>query len=185
MFLFLFGLFWTLFTMIFIVTFFVSGSVDIVAFLLILVFLVVGIVMMIIGGRQLIKNYKTNKYGEICYGIIKNVYPDGSYVNNKPEYKADVIVYIESQNKKETITEIIGFHPEKYPEDTFVELKYYEGDINFLKSNLNLESISANAQYILKDDIGVKIEQNAPLSPGVSNGEDIIMVDGVRYKKID
>ena len=71
-------------------------------------------------GFKVSEHYTSNLYRSI----------DGSYVNDAPEYQADVYLYITSEGRTETITEIIGFDPMKYPIKSYVKVKYYQGDIN-------------------------------------------------------
>ena len=117
---------------------------------------------------------KTEKYGEICYGIVTNVYPDGSYVNNAPEYQADVYLYITSEGRTDTITEIIGFDPMKYPTKSYVKVKYYQGDINIIEGLNSIKDVPMATQRYFKEYEDFR-----------EQAEDIIIVNGKKYKRID
>ena len=101
MFEFVFSIIWLIFTGIF--TFagiMSSSSIDPMAIIVIVLFWIIGIFLFIKGLRKVIKNHKTEKYGEECYGIVNNIYPTGTYINHQPEFKADFIVYIPSLNMR-------------------------------------------------------------------------------------
>lgn len=167
-----FGIFWTLFSlfMFFIVLFSKAGMS---AVLFLVFFIAIGVFLIVKGLTKVVRNYKTSKNGEECFGIIKNVYESGTYINDSAEYKADVIVYIESLGKVEIISEVIGFNLSKFPVGSYVKLKYYNGDINILDV-VDYNSISENSKYYLKNE-----ESN------IEKVEDIITVNGVKYKKMD
>lgn len=170
----IFGIIWTLFSSIFVFVTFISEDVPLLFKFMMCIFLIIGIIMIIKGLQKVIKNMKTNNYGEICYGYIQNVYPDGSYVNGMPEYKADILTYIPSTNSTETISEIIGFNPMKYPTDSYVIGKYYEGDINLEEIVNNFEQLPINVQNCFSN-----IEEEK------KKIEDIVVINGVRYKRIE
>ena len=133
MFNFLFGLLWTaIVTPIFITYLVNSGeqSRDLFVLAFLVVFEVIGLFLTIIGLRKIIKDSKTKKYGIKCYGVVKGIKITGSYVNENPEYKAILDFVNPETNQLETIEEIIGFDCDKYPIDSCVLCKYYQGDIN-------------------------------------------------------
>jgi hypothetical protein len=179
MFLFVFGLSWLLFSSLFLGIMIISTSqsgaeIPIFVFIILGLFVAIGLFMFIKGLKKIIQNKKTEKYGEICYGIITNVYPDGSYVNDAPEYQADVYLYITSEGRTETITEIIGFDPMKYPIKSYVKVKYYQGDINIEEGLSSIKDIPMATQRYFKEYEDFR-EQT----------EDIIIVNGKKYKRID
>lgn len=136
------------------------------------IFWAVGIIMIIIGLRKIIKNAQTDKFGEICYGRIIDIRRSGAYVNNVPELKAIVTVYIESLGTTEDVEEVIGLATKrKYQVGDYIEGKYYNGDIN-IDSYVPENVIPLHIQEKLKD---LRISAN----------EDEIMVDGVKYVRKD
>ncbi len=132
-----FGAIWTIFTtIVFAIFIFVPASarngdeVTLVPVLVLGLFEVVGIILLVSGAKQVIKDKKTSKYGIQCYGIVREVLPTGSYVNNRPEYKA-VIEFVNPESQQvQTLEEIVGFDYNKFPVGYYVMCKYYEGDIN-------------------------------------------------------
>lgn len=140
---------------------------------IVLLFWVVGISVFIKGLVKIIKNIQTNKYGEECYGKICDVYESGNYVNGRPEYKADVLVYIPSSGETQTISETVGFNEYKYDLGSYLKLKYYKGDINFLYE------VGINE---LPSDVRFKIEGKK--TEGI-NGKNTITIDGVEYVRKD
>ena len=93
-------------------------------------FELVGIIIFISGLKTILKDKKTSKNGTICYGIISDLKPTGSYINEKCELKAVVRFINPITNEEETKEEIVGFNENKYPIDSYVVCKYYNGDIN-------------------------------------------------------
>ena len=145
----------------------------------------IGVFMLYLGIKEYIKNAKTEKNGEICYGVIERLEATGSSVNGNLEYRAVVNIYLESLNKVISCTDKIGFKPEKYSEGTCVKAKYYNNDINFIENNIPFESMSSNAQFYLKDYTYTKKEYCDINSSVVYLNNNIIEVNGVKYKKID
>ena len=133
----LFGIIWTAFmTPIYLMCLIVPGEerggIDMNAplFIFLTIFELIGIYMIFVGIKKLIKDKKTDLYGLECYGIIRNILPTGVIVNNKPEYKA-IIEFVNPETyETEDTEEIIGFDYNKYTKDFYVLCKYYEGDIN-------------------------------------------------------
>ena len=172
---FVFSIIWLIFTGIF--TFagiMSSSSIDPMAIIVIALFWIIGIFIFIKGLRKVIKNHKTEKYGEECYGIVNNIYPTGTYINHQPEFKADFIVYIPSLNKTETISEVIGLNYGKYPIQSLVKCKYYENDVN-IQGLVDYNSIPLN----IRPNLDPYLPQSHPQTT-----EDIITVNGVQYQKV-
>lgn len=133
-------------------------------------FWAIGIIMIIIGLRKIIKNAKTEKFGEVCYGRIIDIRKTGTRVNNVPELKAIVAVYIESLGTTEEIEEVIGLATNrKYNVGDYIEGKYYNGDIN-IDSYIPETMIPSHIQNRFKDLIKT---------------EDTITIDGVEYVRKD
>lgn len=133
------------------------------------IFWLVGIIFFVSGLLEILKNYKTDKYGEPCYGRIINVFNSGSYVNGVPELKANIAVYVESTGTLEYTEEILGLAPKvPYSKGDYVEGKYYNGDINITSEISQSEvpsHIVSELNELIKDDLI----------------EDTIIIDGVEY----
>lgn len=84
------------------------------------------------GRMKLQKDEDTEKYGEICYGRIRDVYPTGMIVNGEKEYNVKIYFYIPSLKKEEKAEEVIGFNYYEYNKGEYVKLKYYKDDINIM-----------------------------------------------------
>ena len=135
------------------------------------IFWLVGIVFFVSGLLEILKNYKTDKYGEPCYGRILNITNTGCYSNGVPELKATICVYVESTGTLEYADEILGMATKvQYSKGDYVEGKYYNGDINIISEiseNLVPSHIVSELSGLLKDDLL----------------EDTIIIDGVEYVK--
>lgn len=173
MFLLVFGIIWTLFSSLFLIIPLVAGEGFDLFIIIPVLFIGIGIFLITISAKKIIKNKKTDKYGEICYGIIQSIYNSGTYINGVPELKADVLVYFESQNKIENVSEIIGMGKPKYNINSVVKLKYYEGDINFIEEVTNFDYLSENIRIFI-DNNKINTDNN-----------DIIEINGIKYKRID
>jgi hypothetical protein len=177
-----FGILWTLITSVMLIILLKAGQINI----WVLIFWGIGIFMIIKGVIELVRNGFTTKKGVLCYGIIKSVSTTGLSVNGNPEYKADVAVYIESENKVVHCTEKIGFNPEEYEEGSCVKVKYYKDDINFIEKNVDFNMITYNAQNNLSEYYIDKKSEVTLINPKVIyKNDNIIEVNGVNYKKID
>lgn len=137
------------------------------------IFWLIGLFLLFKGIKKCIKNASTNVNGELCYGKICSVYESGAYVNERPELKADFLVYIPSTLETKTISEIIGFDYYKYTEGTYVELKYYNGDIN-IEAVIDSSILPLDAKNALVDS-----------SISSKNPARTIIVDGVEYVRKD
>ena len=107
--------------------------------------------------------------------MIKNIYPNGNRVNGAPEFNADFLVYVSSKNTIEQVSESVGFNAFKYQPNTFIKGKYYNGDIN-IKETIDYNSIPLNVRPNFDHLISNNTNQTA---------EEIITVNGVKYKKMD
>lgn len=171
-----FGIFWCLFTLLFTIPIFTAtGGIDLFSIIFVGIFWAVGIFVLVKGLKKVIINHNTEKLGEECYAIIKNVYPNGNRVNGAPEFNANFLVYVSSKNTIEQVSEKIGFNAFKYQPNTFVKGKYYNGDIN-IKETIDYNSIPLNIRSNFDHLIPSNTNQTT---------EDIITVNGVKYKKMD
>ncbi len=136
------------------------------------IFWVIGIIMIIVGLRKIIKNAQTEKFGEVCYGRIIDIMRTGTLVNNVPELKAVVQVFIESEGRLDTIEEVIGLATNrKYNIGDYIEGKYYNGDINI-------------DSYIPETVMPLHIQEKLR-NIKINTSEDEIIVDGVKYVRKD
>lgn len=140
----------------------------------------IGIFLVVKGAKKLIKDKKTEKNGEECYGIVESTNTTGAYVNGRPEYEALVQIYISSQNKTERITEKIGFDYNKYPIGSYVKVKYYNGDIN-IKEKVDSNYIGEPARSYLKP---VSTIENSEIAVKTVSADEV-EINGVKYKKVD
>lgn len=136
-----FGLLWTLFvTPIFIMCLVIPGEqrggVDMSPglFIFFIIFEAIGLFLLVSGIKQVIKDKKTNKFGDITYGQIISIYGTGSSSNGKEELQAEILTYVSNQNTLKRFNEIIGFPPIIYNVGDFVQLKFYEDDINIIQT---------------------------------------------------
>ncbi len=185
MFKFLFGLAWTAFiTPMFIMCLVVPGEqrggVDMNLFLfsVFILFEAIGLYMLISGLRKIIKDIKTKIYGIRSYGIVSDIQVTGAYVNGKPEYKAILDFVNPETNQLETIEEIIGFNYNKYPIDSYVQCKYYQGDIN-LEDRVSENEIPEEIKKYLVSGQQEPNDSNLEFSAD----REYVTIDGVQYKK--
>ena len=192
----IFGIVWTLFSSIFFVVFFgvsfsntsSNGEVGIhfnsefiIPFLIMCLFVGVGIFLIVKGARKVIKDSKTKKYGIPCYGVIQNLQQTGAYINEQPEYKAILDVVNPNTNTVEQIEEIVGFNYNKFPIGSFVICKYYEGDINF-EHKIEPSDVPSSYREVLKP---VTYKSEIGYSDIVfSDDREYVTIDGVKYKKV-
>ena len=98
-------------------------------------FFAMGLWILISGIIKLFRNMQTKILGRETYGLILDILHTDTYVNGRPEWKAEILVATE-HNGTEMFTEIIGFNPMKYQPGKYVLLKHYKKDINLIKTVL-------------------------------------------------
>ncbi|MBR1939521.1 hypothetical protein IJ847_02200 [Candidatus Saccharibacteria bacterium] len=183
MFIFIFGLIWTVFMTAISVPFLVSASeqeditMNIVPLVTFAVFDLVGLVLMIFGLKKIIKDRKTEKYGLQCYGIVRRIEPTGASVNDNPEFKAVIDIVNPETMQVETVEEVIGFDHNKYPTNSYLLCKYYQGDIN-IKSIVSDSEVPESARQYLP-----VAEQGAGQNVEYSSDGEFVSIDGVLYRK--
>lgn len=171
-----FGIFWCLITLLCTIPIFKSSEgIDLFLILFVGIFWFIGIFLLVKGLKKVIANHNTEKLGEECYAMIRNIYPNGNSANGAPEFNADLLVYVSSKNTMEQVSERIGFNAFKYQLNTFIKGKYYSGDIN-IEETIDYNSIPLNIRPNFDHLISNNTKQIA---------EDIITINGVKYKKID
>lgn len=188
MFKFKFGLIWTIFvTPIFIVCLVIPGEqrggIDMnpLLFGFFALFEFIGIYLIVSGIKTIIKDRKTKKYGTQCYGIVKDIQGTGSYSNDQPEYKAIVQIVNPETYQIEELEEIVGFKRDKYPINSYVLCKYYEGDINLEKIIIGNEV----PEGIRKNLIPIEHHfQPEYMDLEFSADREYVTIDGVKYKKV-
>ena len=181
----IFGIVWLSFcSIIFIPIFimeFVSKSSQEILLIQLLIFLLVaalfygiGIWSLIKGIKKAVKDSKTKKYGIETFGKILHIKSTGNYVNGIPELAAEIATYDSEINDFLIITESIGgYNNSQYQLGTYVELKYYEDDINIIRV-IDSSNISS---FLLK-----KLDEKYPINE--LNPKELI-IDGVRYIRAD
>ena len=178
---FLFGLLWLIITTLFTIPILISqNNLDIFLILFILLFWAIGIFFVTKGIKKIITNRKTEKYGEDCFGRVKNIYTNGTMINHRPMYNIDVDVYIPSKQTMITITEEIGMDIGKYPLKSIVKIKYYNNDIN-IKEVVDYNSIPLNIRdYIEKYESSTNAQ-----TTNVNTSTEVADINGVQYKRMD
>lgn len=165
----IFGLFFAILPTIILIVITKVGEFNLFATLICGMFLTIGIIFIIKGLIKIIKDILTSKKGEECYGCVENIKETGEYVNGQPIYKSDFVIYVESEYTTKKISEKIGMNPERYPIGSFVKAKYYDNDINILDKI---------------DEINIPEEIREKIKVEVSPTNEIIEIDGVKYKRM-
>ena len=137
------------------------------------IFWAIGLFMIYWGLKRIIKDKKTNAFGEICYGKITDIFESGTYINEVPELKAQIVLYIPSINDIKIVSEVIGLYGSVYNYEIgkCVEVKYYNGDINFEKV-LDIQDLPYEAQEILNE-----FKTEMPKEKVMYNGVEYIRKD--------
>jgi len=107
------------------------------------IFWAIGIIILVIGIKKYKTDKATEKFGDECYAKIVNVYPSGTTVNGRREFKADFLVYVSMSRAVKKIAEIIGFDPVDFPVNSYARVKYYNNDIN-IKEIISVNSVPVN-----------------------------------------
>lgn len=133
-------------------------------------FFVIGLITFIMGLSKYLKDKATDKNGEECFGCVNKVEPSNMYINDNPVFKAEFKIYIQSEHSVKLVTDDIGTDYSKFPVGSFAKLKYYNGDINVVGSISPIE---------VPDNIMKQIQVATVYK------EDIIEVNGAKYKRVD
>lgn len=99
--------------------------------------------------KQLIIKNKTKKYGISTYGIIKSSKIIGYSSYKQKKYKTLIDVINPSTNQLEHIEDVGLFNYYKFPYETFILCKYYEGDILF-EDKIESSDVPNNFKRLLK-----------------------------------
>jgi len=97
-----------------------------------LIFFAAGLLVFVKGFKQKLKDKKTEKNGEICFGRIKETKGNGTSVNGVEYQDAYIYTYIPSLNTVKLMKENIGAKYQDYLAGKYVKLKYFEDDINII-----------------------------------------------------
>lgn len=186
MFKFKFGLIWTLFTSaIFAVCVFIpaeqrnGAEMGLGLYIFFILFEAIGIFLLYSGIKTIIKDKKTKKYGRECFGIVNDIRSTGASVNGNSEYKAVINIVNPETNTTTEIEEIIGFDYYKYPINSYVLCKYFEGDIN-IERLAEATEIPEN----IKQNLAPLQNQINALNVEVSADKDYAIIDGEQYKRV-
>lgn len=144
-------------------------------------FIFIGLFMIFSGLKEIFTNIQTNKLGVETYGIVTDIRPTGSYVNGKPELKAEVLVYIDDYNI-ETYEEIIGFDRMKYKIGDYVKVKHHNKDINIVEETRE-DYIPMDIKDLLDNESeGVLNTKTFDSNFSIIGGsKETIIIDGVEY----
>jgi hypothetical protein len=139
-------------------------------------FWIVGIVMLIIGLRRIIRNTLIATRGEETYGIVMDVRPSNIRIKNRPVWEAEVALLRDGHLVTLTATVCTVYN--QYKPGDFMHLKCYKNDINILGKALRAD-VPYNILTVLET-------QNVHPHPVdfIDNSEYII-VNGQRYRKVD
>ena len=94
-------------------------------------FVVIGVIFVFFGIKKIVRDKRTDKYGEICYARITDVKYNGNSTNGAKYYDAYARVYVESRDEFVEAHDDIGKDPMKYPVDSYVAVRFLDGDVNF------------------------------------------------------
>lgn len=182
-----FGIVWTTFvSIIFIICLAVPGEqrggddFDLSMFIFFAIFEVIGISILVKGIKTVKKDKKTKKYGVNCYGIVRDIVETGSSSNGKSEYKALVEFLNPATSNVEKIEEIVGFDSNKYPVNSYVLCKYFEGDIN-IENLLSEIDVPEDVKKIIFPIQVHPVFSNFQFS----SDKEYVTIDGVEYKKVN
>lgn len=163
----IFGIIWTVisfiigFVLLLVMNFGGEGGGDLVLGLAIVaLFLVVGLFMIFLGLKRYITDNRTERFGEECFGRIKEIYADKVAFDGRKELKAKVKVYIPSYNIVVDAEEFVGYEDPDYEVGDYVKVKYYIGDINFLSGIESPMDLPERARHLLEDRVSSSREKN-------------------------
>ncbi len=143
--------------------------------LFLLLFWSIGLFILRIGLKRLIKDKKTDKYGLETYAMILRTFFSGKSINENPVYNAEFAVYDPATHEVYKTIEEIGYSTDEYVPGTFVFGKFFNGDIN-------IERVGPSVvvpEYI-RTQMGDYVEHYKIQLP-----DEQIMVDGVEYIRKD
>lgn len=134
-------------------------------------FVIAGALVFIKGFKQKQKDKKTDINGEICFGRLKETKNNGTYVNGRAYQDAYIYTFIPSLETVKLMKENIGGNYTDYVPGVYLQLKYYEGDINIV-GFVKREEVPQNAlneldkiNDIISNYTYTTTSSNTPLQP--------------------
>ncbi len=150
-------------------------------------FLSVGVVLLVISIKKIIRDKKTDKHGMITYGLVSGLKPTGAKYGGREELKAEVIIVDDIYNLSR-YEEVVGSSYNKYPVGTFVKVKYFEGDINIISAVGQNEvpwDVGDRLIAEFKNSTGESYVAMSPSSAELGNTyidkPETIVINGVEY----
>lgn len=113
------------------------------------VFIVIGVVIFCTGVKKVIKNAMTSKRGDEVFGLIVDMVPSGTYINDIPVLNAKVVV-VTLSGEVRTFLEEVGTNP-MYDIGQYVFAKHLNDDINltgYADGNVIPESIRTSLDNV-------------------------------------
>lgn len=101
------------------------------AWVILILFLVIGIVLIVKGLKIIVTDIRTSMKGVLISGVIIDILETGASSNGKPQLKARIMAIMLDGTVRE-FYEIIGFDYMKYKLGECVKLKYYKNDVNIV-----------------------------------------------------
>lgn len=96
------------------------------------------------------------------------------YINEAPEYKAKIEFINPETNQREVLDEIIGLNYFKYPVNSYVLCKYFQGDVNIIS-------------IVPESEVPSSIKKSLPVintDIKYSDDKEYVNIDGINYKKV-
>lgn len=186
---FLGGVLWIAFCIFMIVLVIYSGSISFLFIGIINLFIIVGIYIVNIGIKEIVKDVKTSKNGILTYGLVVNLVPSGASINGREILDAEIII-MDEFGMISKFKESVGLSYNKYRIGSFVEVKYFEGDINIISSLRENEipwDISERLIAEMKkqnEESYITNEQNNDTFSSVYNNtqtKETVIINGVEY----
>ena len=163
-------------------------------------FVLIGIILIAVGLKKVLRDIATSKNGIETYGVVIDISETGTRVNGSPELKA-IVMAITEYGQMERFEEIIGFDYNKYSYGEYLKVKQYKDDINIIEKidesiipYNQLEKLEeVKQQYIgnkglmnhgIGDTTGVYDEYYMGDNNEIKKlDEDTIVINGVTYKR--
>lgn len=121
----------------------VTGNTGL-AKILMVVFFLIGIAMSAWGILDIIKIVRIRRNGEVCYGKIIRLVPNGAFVNGRTQVNVEAQVYVESEHRMITAKTARGYDADRWFEDTYILAKYYDGGIHITDALSSVIEIPGN-----------------------------------------
>lgn len=150
-------------------------------------FVLIGVVITIKGLAKILSNVLTTTQGEEVYGIIVDIYPNGTYINGRPVFDAEIAI-VEDNGMIGMYKETVGMSCNKYFIGDFLRLKHYKKDVNILEK---VDSILLPSQTRDRLEREAGIDRYSQRGEQHDNGYDFskqevadaIIINGVEYTR--